>query len=145
VIAAPPAIAPVPETAAAVAPPPSSRRESRAPGSRKHERLPFEINVTIVSEHNFFAGLSLNISEGGLFVATHHSHKVGTRLEIKLLLPGDDDPITMMTEVRWVRLLNEDSDQGPGLGLKFVDLPDDVHAKITRFVKSRDPLYFEDD
>jgi uncharacterized protein (TIGR02266 family) len=113
--------------------------------ARAHERLAFEIQIDIVSEHNFYAGLSQNLSEGGLFVATHLSHPVGTRLEIRLLLPGDVTPTTLMTEVRWVRPLSEDG-EGPaaGLGLRFVDLPADVLPKLAEFARNRDPLYYED-
>src|SRR5690242_18025634 len=48
---------------------------------RTYERFPIEVSVDLVSEHNFFAGLSLNVSEGGLFVATHLVRPVGSRLE----------------------------------------------------------------
>ncbi len=113
--------------------------------SRSSRRLPFEINVDIVSEHNFYAGLSLNISEGGLFVATHVEYPVGTMLEIRLLLPGDEEPTAIMTEVRWVRAHNENADGSPGMGLRFVDLTPDIMTKIAAFAQSRDPLYYEDD
>jgi uncharacterized protein (TIGR02266 family) len=120
----------------------SDRGATRA---RAHERLAFEIQIDILSEHNFYAGLSLNLSEGGLFVATHASHAVGTRLEIRLLLPGDVAPTRLMTEVRWVRPLSEDS-EGPaaGLGLRFVDLPPEVLPKLAEFARNRAPLFYED-
>jgi uncharacterized protein (TIGR02266 family) len=113
--------------------------------SRSSRRFPFEINVDIVSEHNFYAGLSLNISEGGLFVATHVEYPIGARLEIRLLLPGDDEPTSIMTEVRWVRPHNENADGSAGMGLKFLNLAPDVLAKVHRFAENRDPLYYEDD
>jgi len=112
--------------------------------ARAHGRLPFEVNVDIVSEHNFYAGLSLNISEGGIFVATHVAHPVGTKLEIRLLLPGDEEPTTLMTEVRWVRPHSDDGGEEAGLGLRFLDLPAGILAKIQTFAERRDPLYYED-
>ncbi|MGO8997136.1 MAG: TIGR02266 family protein [Polyangiaceae bacterium] len=123
-------------------------RISKAPGSlddRSARRFPFEINVDIVSEHNFYAGLSLNISEGGLFVATHVEYPVGTKLEIRLLLPGDEEPTSIQTEVRWVRPHNENADGSAGMGLRFLNLSPAVLDKVSRFAKSRDPLYYEDD
>jgi hypothetical protein len=80
---------------------------------RAHERLAFEVSVDILSEHNFYGGLSLNVSEGGIF-ATHVHHPVGTRLEIRLLLQGDAEPTTLLTEVRWVREHIEASDFSAG-------------------------------
>jgi uncharacterized protein (TIGR02266 family) len=111
---------------------------------RAHARLAFEVAVDIVSEHNFYAGLSLNLSEGGLFVQTHVAHPVGTKLEIRLLFPGDEEPTTLMTEVRWVRLRSDDGGEDPGLGLRFVDLKPEVLVKIQSFAEKREPLYYED-
>jgi uncharacterized protein (TIGR02266 family) len=147
-----PAAAPLPKEAARpiappqplVAPPIVARDASSAEG-RTHKRLPFEIHLDIVSEHNFYAGLTLNVSEGGLFVATHVRHPVGTQLEIRLVFPGDDEPTSLMTEVRWVRLLGEAGDSSPGMGLRFVDVSRPVLEKIGRFAKHREPLYYEDD
>jgi uncharacterized protein (TIGR02266 family) len=113
--------------------------------SRSHQRLPFEVEVDVVSEHNFFAGLTLNISDGGIFVSTHVHHKIGTRLEIRLMLPGDTEPTTIMTEVRWVRDADEKIEGGAGLGLRFVDIEPATAAKIQAFTARRDPLYYEDD
>ncbi len=126
-------------------PPPPPRAADADADSRSSRRFPFEINVDIVSEHNFYAGLSLNISEGGLFVATHVEYPVGTRLEIRLLLPGDEEPTSIMTEVRWVRPHNENADGSAGMGLRFVGLTPEVLAKVHRFAENRDPLYYEDD
>ena len=124
------------------APPPAATDDA---DSRHPRRFPFEINVDIVSEHNFYAGLSLNISEGGLFVATHVEYPVGAKLEIRLLLPGDEEPTAIMTEVRWVRPHNVDADGSAGMGLRFIGLTPDVMAKIAKFAQNRDPLYYEDD
>jgi uncharacterized protein (TIGR02266 family) len=135
-----PSVAPVP-----LAVVPSFAPVSEEPHSRHSRRFPFEINVDIVSEHNFYAGLSLNISEGGLFVATHVEYPVGTKLEIRLLLPGDEEPTAIRTEVRWVRPHNADADGSAGMGLRFLELTPAVMAKIARFAQSRDPLYYEDD
>jgi uncharacterized protein (TIGR02266 family) len=119
---------------------PSDRGSTRA-----HERLAFEIQIDIVSEHNLYAGLSQNISKGGLFVATHVSHPVGTRLEIRLLLPGDVTATTLLTEVRWIRPRGDDGEgSAAGLGLRFVDLPPDVLPKLAEFASNRDPLYYDE-
>jgi uncharacterized protein (TIGR02266 family) len=121
----------------------NERRSIPSSNARAHQRLTFEIQV--VSEHNFYAGLSLNISEGGLFVATHVTYAVGTRLEVRLLLPGDEDPTTLLTEVRWVRPHSDAQGAGgAGLGLRFMDVPPDILVKIAQFARNRDPLYYED-
>ena len=126
-------------------PTPSMAARAAAEEARRAKRFPFEVEVDIVSEHNFYAGLSLNMSEGGIFVATHNEYPVGTRVEIRLLFPGDEEPTNIMTEVRWVRPHNENADGSAGLGLRFVDLTPTVAEKIASFTTARDPLYYEDD
>jgi uncharacterized protein (TIGR02266 family) len=125
---------------------PRSLRPQETPtDERAHARLPFEVHVHTLSDHNFYAGLTLNVSDGGLFVATHIHHPVGTRLEIRLMFPGDEQPTSLLTEVRWVRLLRDAGDSSPGMGLRFIDPPQSLLDKVGRFAKNRDPLYYDDD
>ena len=56
---------------------------------REHVRIPVEVEVTLSSEHNFFVGWSENISEGGLFIATHQLEPLGTKLELTLVVPDN--------------------------------------------------------
>ena len=39
---------------------------------RAAERFDLEVKVDLESDHNFYTGLTQNISAGGLFIATHH-------------------------------------------------------------------------
>lgn len=102
-------------------------------------------SVDLFSEHNFWTGLTMNVSEGGLFVATHTSVAVGTRLTLNLTLPFEDAPIVTVAEVRWTRAYSGQDDVPPGLGLQFVDTDARALAKIKKFVCTmREPLFFED-
>jgi uncharacterized protein (TIGR02266 family) len=110
---------------------------------RELRRLPFEVSVDVVSDHNFFAGLTRNISEGGLFVATHLPFELGARLEVRLLLPGDTEPTAVLSEVCWLRAHSSLHDSRAGVGLRFVDPPAPLVARIHEFMSVRDPLYVE--
>lgn len=125
----------------------TTSRTSNAPlpSRRSTERAALEVGVDFHSEHNFFAGLSTDVSEGGLFVATHELRPVGTLLEVKLSLPGDETPIAAKVEVRWLREYNAASDAPPGMGLKFVDLEGEALVKIQAFVdRVRAPLLWDE-
>ena len=111
---------------------------------RRFERLDLEVEVDMVSDHNFFTGFSCNVSEGGLFVATHRVREVGSRIEITFTLPGDDRPIVARTEVKWVRVHNEQSNVPPGMGLMFIDIAPESIARIAAFVRVRETLFYED-
>ncbi|MDB4944040.1 MAG: Signal recognition particle receptor protein FtsY [Labilithrix sp.] len=101
--------------------------------------------VDLFSEHNFWSGLTMNMSEGGLFVATHTTVPSGTRLLLHLLLPFEKAPLVVEAEVRWSRPYSGQADVPPGLGLRFVDVDPPTLKKIKKFVATvREPLFYED-
>lgn len=121
--------------------------EGRVPAPhefRAHTRLDIELDVSIASETNFFLGLTENISEGGLFVATHVLRPVGTKLELKLTLPDGGPPFSVVGEVRWLREYSESSNVSPGMGLRFQTFDDDKLERIRAFVAKKSPLFYED-
>jgi uncharacterized protein (TIGR02266 family) len=123
------------------------RTESPAPDSvrREHERFSVDLQVSVLSEHNFYAGLAENLSAGGLFIATHQLQKVGSKIELSLRMPDSEEVFQIRGEVRWVRLYNVHSDTPPGLGVRFIELPTGAAAAIERFLAQREPLFFDDD
>src|SRR3954469_2560354 len=52
--------------------------ESVAPDCvrREHDRFEVDLQVSVLSEHNLYAGLAENLSAGGLFIATHQLQPV---------------------------------------------------------------------
>ncbi len=112
---------------------------------RSGARASLHASVDLSSEHNFWTGLTMNISEGGLFVATYNVVPIGTVLVVNMLIPFEHDPIVTLAEVRWTRECSEQTDVPPGLGLRFVDTDEASLAKIRRFVMTlREPLFFEE-
>lgn len=134
---------------ASIAPP------SRGPESRRSrpripvaldvqiERPALEADVTYDSEHNFYAGFSENIGDGGLFLQSWASHRVGDRVHLVLTLPDEDEPIELRGEVRWLRAYDRASDTAPGVGVAFVDLDARARARIEAFVAQRKPLFYD--
>ena len=114
---------------------------------RAAERYDLEIKVDLESEHNFYTGLTQNISAGGLFIATHHLRRIGDRISLKFQLPGIDTPLQVDTEVRWIR---ENSaltraDGATGMGVRFINLSPAATTAITQFLATRDSLYYDDE
>jgi uncharacterized protein (TIGR02266 family) len=104
-----------------------------------------ELDVTLESDHNFYAGFVENLSASGIFVATHTKRRIGELVEFSIRLAKDEDPITGVGEVRWTRQYSETSDSPPGVGLKFKKLGDGAAARIEAFLKNREPLFFDDE
>ncbi len=111
---------------------------------REAERVDAEFEVTAESDHNFYLGFTENISEGGLFLATYQTHKLGDTLTLRFTLPGVERPIETVAEVRWARRLNPASDTPPGVGLRFVSLSEEDRRLIERFSRKREPLFYDE-
>jgi uncharacterized protein (TIGR02266 family) len=125
----------------------TARKEGAEPAVRNAERLALEVKVDLESDHNFYTGLTQNISAGGLFVATHELRRIGDRIKVTFTLPGSTAPLAVETEVRWIR---ENSslyrgDGVTGMGVRFIDLPADAKREIVRFLESRDSLFYDDE
>jgi uncharacterized protein (TIGR02266 family) len=125
----------------------SQRSDSVAPEGvrREHDRFTVELEVNVTSENNLYAGLAENLSAGGVFIATHTLHRVGSKIELSLRMPDSDEEFEIVGEVRWVRVYNEHSDTSPGFGVRFLSLPAGAAAAIDRFLAQREPLFFDDE
>lgn len=122
-------------------------KENGQQGGRVAERFDLEVKVDLESDHNFYTGLTQNISAGGLFIATHQLRRIGDRIKIVFSLPGTAIPITVETEVRWIR---ENSslhriDGSTGMGVRFINLSADASQAIETFLQNRDSLYYDDE
>jgi uncharacterized protein (TIGR02266 family) len=119
--------------------PPESSRTT--PDRRTRPRIAYEVEVGLVSESHFYAGLSMDVSTGGLFIATYQLQPVGSRIAVTFALPSGHTVTTHAT-VRWVREPCEES--SPGMGVEF-DLPRDDHREVEAFCKRRQPLFIDMD
>jgi uncharacterized protein (TIGR02266 family) len=120
--------------------------ENRGAERREHFRHDMEVEVGFETESNFFTGLTQDISEGGLFVATHDLKPVGTIMKIQFNLPGAGGPMTIESEVRWLRESSSlhRSDGPHGMGLRFLNLSDEQKNIITNFLTQRESLFYDD-
>src|SRR6185436_4333866 len=68
--------------------------------TRRHD---VSVAITMQSDSNFYQGLSENVSEGGVFIATHQDIPLGTVLNLTFFVPTADKAIRVAAEVRWRR------------------------------------------
>jgi uncharacterized protein (TIGR02266 family) len=126
--------------------PPQASAEPKSDDRRSARRIEIEIEVGLESDHNFYTGLTRDISSGGLFVATGVTYDVGSRVTVTFTLPGRDSPITAETQVRWVRdPRTMRTDGAEGMGLRFLDLLPDAQAAIAEFLDQRDSIFYDDE
>ncbi len=119
---------------------PAARTDQRA-----HSRYEVELEVGVGwSESNFYTGLTENVSEGGLFIATHQLRPVGTEIEVSLRLPDYYQPIRAVATVKWHRAYSGAADICPGMGVQFESMSTEHLAAIKRFLAQRTPLFYEE-
>ena len=113
---------------------------------RANRRIELEVEIGLESDHNFYTGLTRDISSGGIFVATGVTYEVGDRVTINFTLPGRSVPITVEAQVRWVRDPRTiRTDGAEGMGLKFLNLGAEAQAAIAEFLDQRDSIFYDDE
>lgn len=111
---------------------------------RAHPRVPLSVEVSLESENNFFTGLTDNISEGGVFVATHTPPERGTRVEFELVL-SEDARFPIKGEVCWTRDVAASTEGAPpGCGIRWVSISDAALRAVMRFIRERGTIFYED-
>lgn len=111
---------------------------------REHARHEVNLEVSLSSEHNFYNGFSENVSEGGIFIATHDPLPMGEVVQMSFKLPSGH-AVEVHGEVRWIRDANVMGDATPGMGLRFNDLADEDRVAIENFLQRREPLFHDED
>src|SRR5215475_6605126 len=120
---------------------------SRPASSKAHEQaaaavglVHLEVEVTPISEANFFTGLEEDIAHGGLFLSTYLALKIGTPVTISLTVAGV--PVHVRGVIRWKRPGGDDG-WPPGIGIAFDEVTAASRATIETFFRRRPPLYYE--
>ncbi|HEY5673231.1 MAG TPA: PilZ domain-containing protein [Malonomonas sp.] len=106
---------------------------------RANLRAPLIIQkILIGSERPVFFGYSKNISRSGMFIATANPIKVGDQIDLQIPLPA---PLSMTVkchcEVVWKRPNSRQLPFEPGMGLKFLNLPEEIAALLQRWIEEQ--------
>lgn len=85
--------------------------------------------------HKTFFGYAKNISRGGLFISTVKPREVGEQFTIEVTLPTPSRlAIRARCEVVWKRHFERKGQFEPGMGLRFIDLNEELGAQIDDWV-----------
>ncbi len=94
---------------------------------RNDPRYPMCVQVKYPRRNAFFFEYTRNISRGGMFIATDKPMELGERFTFELQIPGEDEPMRLVGEVRWRVTPDEVSGmKGPvkdletGMGIAFI-------------------------
>jgi type IV pilus assembly protein PilZ len=110
---------------------------------RRQPRVSLKVEIGIHTETNFYTGFAMNISTGGLFVATHVPAKVGEIIPLSFSLPNHATPVEAKAEVCWYREYNPlYPETHPGMGLKFIGLTPEEEVLINDYIRNVREPYF---
>ena len=140
--AAPAPAAPAP----AYAYPAAAHQPAPAPTAGPGGTLRYEAELGAHSSTNFYKGLSGNdvIDSGGIFIATYNIPSVGQALSIKVCLPGGYE-FEANGVVRWTRDSPQSgADSSPGFGAQFTQISAEGRQLVYRYVRNREPLFYDD-
>lgn len=110
--------------------------EMTAPDQRADKRCPATLKVTHESFNEFITEYTKNVSRGGMFIRTKRQYDIGSTVELKLSVPGLEDPIRLKAEV--VRIQQRTAqEEDAGVGVKFIDIEDESREALVAFLKSQ--------
>jgi uncharacterized protein (TIGR02266 family) len=100
------------------------------------------VEVTFESEHNFYTGVTQDLSAGGLFVATPVLRPIGECVRVRFTIPGIPETLDAITEVRWVRA-RDTADGDAGMGLQFLQMSPKTKLAVKAFAERREALVYQ--
>lgn len=104
---------------------------------RAAPRVLVDLEVDYASEDNYLFAYITDISETGIFVRTTSPEQPGTRLNLRFRPDGASDQLEIEGEVIWVNPFRPGAPDNlhPGMGIRFVDLDDDVRDQLLELVR----------
>ena len=104
--------------------------------SRQVPRLSVIFRATLVSAKGKIDSFVTNISEGGVFIRTMKPLPVRTAVKVTLDLPSAK-PIVLEGEVANQIEYSAERFHEPGMGIRFVNMPDGVRPALRKFIEER--------
>jgi len=106
---------------------------------RKNLRSPLIIQkVHIGADRPAFFGYSKNISKSGMFIATSNPIQAGEQIDLEFPLPAPlKGTARCRCEVVWKRPHGTHLPFEPGMGIKFIDMPVEVSARLDDWIKEQ--------
>lgn len=111
---------------------PSMTLSARAP------RVQVCLLVSFEADSCFYVGLTENLSEGGVFVATRAVRSVGSRIDLGIMIP-EEEPLRARGTVIWVRPASgQRKGSMPGMGIRFDRVASYERARIRDLAQAHD-------
>lgn len=101
---------------------------------RTEGRKPKTIMLKYKDRDSFIKAYADNIGTGGLFIRTKNPLKQGESFLMKLFLPGIEGPLSIHSQVVWVREEEAAGAKSAGMGVKFLKMNPRDRELLNRFL-----------
>lgn len=109
---------------------------SRLTGQKRNApRIPVKFRVVIEEGTPEKELICINLSEGGLYLRTHEPVPEKAVLHLSFSLPRSAETLSVAVEVVRTALLSAELEAEPGMGLRFINLPNEVKLQLRNFVR----------
>jgi uncharacterized protein (TIGR02266 family) len=99
-------------------------------------RVPVSATATLATPGGQITGQVVNLSRGGVYVATDQQLPAGSRVRVGLTLPRFTNPITLNGQVRWANRGPNAEGLPAGVGVEFTELPTLTQSTLNLFILS---------
>ena len=96
---------------------------------RRSARVPVEMWVEEITEEAQVFRRAGNLSSGGIYLDKTIPIPVGTTVQLRFTLPGDQAPIQVTAAI-----VSIDATEELGMGVKFVELPQDARDRLEAYL-----------
>lgn len=103
---------------------------------RRNIRAPLCLKVTIKCQDEKRELFASAISVGGMFLRTAAPFDTGTEIDMEFSV-DHEDPIEIKGKVIYKNLLTTEIETEPGMGILFINIPEDVKYRISYFVMNQ--------
>ena len=97
---------------------------------RRDYRYPIEMRTMVRVDSAESPASSINISETGIALHSSTPLNIGTRVQLRLELPGVAEPLNMSGEVRW-------TDPRGRTGIHFLEVPEEASERLQLWLSER--------
>jgi|GEM_PF-366432 len=103
---------------------------------RADHRCPVSLKVSYRSYNEFIEEYTKNVSKMGMFIHSTRPHTIGETVEVMLNVPGLDDPVSIIGEVRHVKT-DAANEENRGIGLKFINIDEQSRQALINYIRSQ--------
>jgi CheY-like chemotaxis protein/Tfp pilus assembly protein PilZ len=119
--------------------------KNKGTNRRKSMRVQSRLKVVIDCQNERCELLASSISDKGIFLRTVAPFNIGTEMYLWFAV-DDEDPVELKGKVVYVTRISHDIQSEPGMGIIFLDVPEDIKPRLSRYVFTEitDDLLIED-